>query len=178
MLTLTQNCVSIFFCFVYWKLICGISATHRIFLLLCILAHTDVKTMWYRIHCYSSYLYQRLLLTAQSQSVGKKKNHWIFFYVLHSSIHQHDAQCQSKKENEFTICHNGGLAKKNLRPFCIILCGVKICRILANVRSLKSSRREREEDSNRERYWEKKRQRAAGRRAFQPHLYSPPSNSL
>lgn len=37
---------------------------------------------------------------------------------------------------------------------------------------------QREGDRNRERYWEKKRRRAAGERAFQPHLYSPPSNSL
>lgn len=33
-------------------------------------------------------------------------------------------------------------------------------------------------DSTRHRYWERKRQRAAGKRALLPHLYSPPSNSL
>lgn len=54
----------------------------------------------------------------------------------------------------------------------IALCAVKIWRILANARSLKSSCTETGRQNG------KRRQRAAGKRASQPHLYSPPSNSL
>lgn len=101
----------------------------------------------------------------QQHSERRAKGKRMDFHYTTSGLQKNAFQKRSEVKNIWRHFKKGSN---------VILCAVKIWWMLANARFFKPPCIE----AGRERCWGKKKERAAGKRACRPHLYSPPSNSL